>query len=392
MQDEPIASDFDAVVIGARCAGAATAMLLARAGRRVLLIDRGDYGTDTLSTHALMRGAVVQLLRWGLLPRIIEAGTPPVRTTTFHLGATTVPVVIKPKYGVDALYAPRRTVLDPILVDAAREAGAVVRYGVRLTALARQRDGTVTGVSVVDRSGNRSDVRTRLVVGADGMRSTVAELVEAPTYRSGQHTAASLYGYWPGLAADGYHWHYGERAATGVIPTNNDETLVFASMPAARWTEMSANRFAGFLRVVSDAAPELAQAVAALGERPLTGFAGQIGYFRQSWGPGWVLVGDAGYFKDPLTAHGITDALRDAELAAEAACEGSPSAFEHYQRFRDAVSLGLFEVTDRISSFEWTLSTVAELLDALSREMVAEVKSMAERRAGPSLPALTASA
>ena len=392
MQQEPNASEFDAVVVGARCAGAATAMLLARAGQRVMLVDRSDYGADTLSTHALMRGAVLQLHRWGLLERIVDAGTPAVRSTTFHLGANTVKVAIKPKHGVDALYAPRRTVLDPILVDGARAAGAVVRYGVRVTALSRQSDGTIDGVRLVDRSGITSEVRTRLVVGADGMRSTVAELVDAPIYRTGRHTAASLYGYWPGLAVDGYHWHYGEQAATGVIPTNNQETLVFASMPASRWTEMGPNRFAGFLRVVKEASPELAQAVAAIGERPLTGFAGQVGYYRQSWGPGWTLVGDAGYFKDPLTAHGITDALRDAELAAEAACDGSPSAFAEYQRFRDEISLGLFDVTDRISSFEWTLSSINELLEALSREMVAEVTAMAARHAGNSPLALSASA
>ena len=392
MQEEPIAGTFDAVVVGARCAGAATAMLLARAGQRVLLVDRGEYGADTLSTHALMRGAVLQLRHWGLLPRIVDAGTPAVRSTTFHFGADTLLVAIKAKYGVDALYAPRRTVLDPILVDAAREAGAIVRYGVRVTALARKSDGTVEGVHLLDRSGHAFDVRTRLVVGADGMRSTVAELVEAPTYRTGTHTAASLYGYWPGLTTDGYHWHYGERAATGVIPTNNQETLVFASMPGDRWKEMGTNRFAGFMRVVHEASPDLAQTIAALGERPLTGFGGQIGYYRQSWGPGWMLVGDAGYFKDPLTAHGITDALRDAELAAEAAVDGSPSAFEAYQRLRDAVSLDLFEVTDRISSFDWTLSTVGDLLEELSRAMSAEVKTMAARHAGHSPVALSASA
>ena len=392
MQEEPIAGTFDAVVVGARCAGAATAMLLARAGQRVLLVDRGEYGADILSTHALMRGAVLQLRHWGLLPRIVDAGTPAVRSTTFHFGADTLLVAIKAKYGVDALYAPRRTVLDPILVDAAREAGAIVRYGVRVTALARKSDGTVEGVHLLDRSGHAFDVRTRLVVGADGMRSTVAELVEAPIYRTGTHTAASLYGYWPGLTTDGYHWHYGERAATGVIPTNNQETLVFASMPGDRWKEMGTNRFTGFMRVVHEASPDLAQTIAALGERPLTGFGGQIGYYRQSWGPGWMLVGDAGYFKDPLTAHGITDALRDAELAAEAAVDGSPSAFEAYQRLRDAVSLDLFEVTDRISSFDWTLSTVGDLLEELSRAMSAEVKTMAARHAGHSPVALSASA
>src|SRR5688572_29646556 len=118
MQEEPIAGTFDAVVVGSRCAGAATAMLLARAGQRVLVVDRGEYGADILSTHALMRGAVLQLRHWGLLPRIVDAGTPAVRSTTFHFGADTLLVAIKAKYGVDALYAPRRTVLDPILVDA----------------------------------------------------------------------------------------------------------------------------------------------------------------------------------------------------------------------------------------------------------------------------------
>ena len=392
MQEEPIVGTFDAVVVGARCAGAATAMLLARAGQRVLLVDRGEYGADILSTHALMRGAVLQLRHWGLLTRIVDAGTPAVRSTTFHFGADTLLVAIKAKYGVDALYAPRRTVLDPILVDAAREAGVIVRHGVRVTALTCKSDGTVEGVHLLDRSGHAFDVRTRLVVGADGMRSTVAELVDAPIYRTGTHTAASLYGYWPGLATDGYHWHYGERAATGVIPTNNQETLVFASMPGDRWKEMGANRFAGFMRVVHEASPDLAQTIAALGERPLTGFGGQIGYYRQSWGPGWMLVGDAGYFKDPLTAHGITDALRDAELAAEAAVDGSPSAFEAYQRLRDTVSLDLFEVTDRISSFDWTLSTVGDLLEELSRAMSAEVRTMAARHAGHSPVALSASA
>jgi 2-polyprenyl-6-methoxyphenol hydroxylase-like FAD-dependent oxidoreductase len=103
---------YNVVIAGARCAGAATALLLARQGARVLLLDKSRYGTDTLSTHALMRGAVVQLHRWGLLPGVAAAGTPPVRSTTFHLPDTVTTIQVKPKYGVGALYAPRRTVLD----------------------------------------------------------------------------------------------------------------------------------------------------------------------------------------------------------------------------------------------------------------------------------------
>jgi flavin-dependent dehydrogenase len=143
----------DVVVVGARAAGAATAMLLARAGLRVVVVDRGRYGADTLSTHALMRGAVVQLHRWGLLDRIIAAGTPPIRRTTFRYANDEIEIPIKASHGVDALYAPRRTVLDPILVDAAQEAGAEVRFSTTVTGLSRATDGRVTGVIGVDAAG-----------------------------------------------------------------------------------------------------------------------------------------------------------------------------------------------------------------------------------------------
>lgn len=119
MREMRATETFDALVIGARCAGAATAMLMARHGMRVLAVDRGAYGTDTLSTHALMRGGVLQLHRWGLLPRVAALDTPAVRSTLFQYGEEVVDVAIRPADGVDALYAPRRTVLDSMLVDAA---------------------------------------------------------------------------------------------------------------------------------------------------------------------------------------------------------------------------------------------------------------------------------
>src|SRR5215218_5278480 len=145
---------YDAVVIGARCAGAATALLLARSGAKVLMVDRQPYGSDTMSTHALMRGANIQLNRWGLMPRISAAGTPAIRSTTFHYGQETIRVDIKPDHGVDCLFGPRRTVLDRILVDAAREAGAEVRHGVALSNLHVVGSGErVTGALLRDATG-----------------------------------------------------------------------------------------------------------------------------------------------------------------------------------------------------------------------------------------------
>src|SRR3954464_12588041 len=197
---------YDALVVGARCAGAATAMLMARQGMKVLAIDRAAYGADTISTHALMRGGVLQLHRWGLLPRLREMATPAVRSTTFTYGEESITLPIREKDGVDALHAPRRTVLDTVLADAAAEAGAEIRHRHSLVALIRHgADDRVVGAVVQDPDGRPLRVEAGLVVGADGAGSPVARLVEAAVLRQGHAATAVTYGYWSGLANEGYH-------------------------------------------------------------------------------------------------------------------------------------------------------------------------------------------
>lgn len=370
-------SRYDVVVVGARCAGAATAMLLARAGHHVLLIDRGRYGTDTLSTHALMRGAVVQLHRWDVLPGVVAAGTTPVRKATFVYGEDSLSLPIVSRDGIDALYAPRRHVLDRLLVDAAAGAGADVVYGVRLTSLVRSESGRVNGVVLEDDTGQRYPVMSGVVVGADGLRSTVARLVDAPIYRAGTHATATLYGHWSGLDVDGYGWYFVPGLAAGAIPTNGDQVCVFVSMPGPQFTRLFAHQpYDGFSELLLQVAPALAGQVARAGRTRLLGFPGHPGFFRRSYGPGWALVGDAGYFKDPLTAHGITDALRDAELLASAIGAGTDAALEDYEQQRDEVSLELFETTDAIASFSWTLADLRLLHEALARSMAREAKQL----------------
>ena len=368
-------SRFDVVVVGARCAGAATAMLLARAGHRVLVIDRGRYGTDTLSTHALMRGAVVQLHRWNVLPEVIAADTTPVRQATFFYGDESVSVPIAPRDGIEALYAPRRHVLDRLLVDAAAAAGADIVYGVRIKDLQRSGSGRVTGVVLEDESGQIHRITARVVVGADGMRSTVASLVGARTYRTGDHASATMYGHWSGLDVDGYGWYFIPGVSAAAIPTNAGQVCVSISIPSPEFAGLVAHQpDRAFHELLAQVAPRLAEQVAAAGKSRLRGFAGQIGFFRQAHGSGWALVGDAGYFKDPLTAHGITDALRDAELLASAIDAGSDDALAEYQQQRDAASLDLFEATDTIASFSWNLKSVRILHEALAKAMSREVK------------------
>jgi 2-polyprenyl-6-methoxyphenol hydroxylase-like FAD-dependent oxidoreductase len=365
-------ASYDALVVGARCAGAATAMLMARKGLRVLLADRGDYGTDTLSTHALMRGGVLQLTRWGVLPRIQAAGTPAVRTTTFHYGDDVLEIEVASSNGVDALYAPRRTVLDTALVDAAWEAGVEIRHGCTLVDLDRGPDGRVRGATLVDRAGTPHHVKASLVVGADGMGSTVARLVGATVQRESKHASAVVYGYTRAVHPPGYHWYFTQGASAGVIPTNGGRSCVFAAVPAARFRHDL--RGDGYHRVLARMAPDVAAAVAAApSEEPLRAFAGRRGYMRQPHGPGWALVGDAGYFKDPSTAHGLTDALRDAQLVAIAAARGSSRAFADYAALREELSVPLFEATDAIASFDWDLDSVRRHHQDLNRAMKREV-------------------
>ena len=179
------------VVVGARCAGAATAMLLARAGVRVALVDWAPAGSDALSTHALMRAGVIQLQRWGLLDRVIAAGTPAVRRTVFRYGDATTAVSLKRVAGVDALYAPRGTVLHPILVDAAAAAGANVLVDISVTDVERALDGRVIGVVGHDHRHERVGVRAAVTIGADGVHSTVAGTVGAAVERQASTPARS---------------------------------------------------------------------------------------------------------------------------------------------------------------------------------------------------------
>jgi flavin-dependent dehydrogenase len=368
---------FDVVIVGARCAGAATALLLARAGARVLLVDKGSYDTDALSTHALMRGAVLQLQRWDVLPRIETAGTTPVRSTTFSYPSQDVTVVIEPRYGVSALYAPRRRVLDRALVDAAAASGAEVEYGVRVEELIRDDRGRVRGVVANGRSPRRLEADT--IIGADGLHSTIARRVEAPAVVSGRHKTAVLYTYWPGLDVGGYYWRFTPDASLGAIPTNDDATCVFVSVSPSRFSrEIGEGASTVYRRWLREAAPALAARLEdATPTEPVRGFGGHVGFIKTSIGPGWALVGDAAYFKDPLTAHGITDALRDAELLVRAVVRGTTGALNEYEVKRLDLSRPLFELTDEIASLAWTDDRLQFLHRALSVEMAREVRTLA---------------
>ena len=368
---------YDVIVVGGRCAGAATAMHVARAGLRVLVVEATRPGTDTLSTHALMRGAVLQLHRWGLLEQVVAAGTPAITATDFSYGEDSQTVEIRPDGGVEALYAPRRTLLDSLLLDEARRAGAEVRSPARVTHVLTE-GSRVRGVEGVDRgTGVRFRALAPLTIGADGRGSTVARAVDAPLRRTGTHAGAIVYGYFPGLPADRYHWIYRPGRTAGVVPTNDGLACVWAGAPSDRFTgRRGSDLEAAYLEMLTEAHPGVARSIAGTPRvGPLRAFPGQPGWIRASAGAGWALVGDAGYFKDPITAHGITDALRDAQLLARAVISAPRSleALRDYERTRDRLSAPLFDLTDRIAGYRWDLPELREMLRELSEAMRPEV-------------------
>jgi flavin-dependent dehydrogenase len=379
---------YDVAVVGGRVAGSSTAMLLARAGLRVALLDRSSYGSDTVSTHALMRTGVLQLSRWGLLDELKAAGTPPVHRVTFqYVDADPVQVSIRPSAGVDALYAPRRHLLDRVLVDAAARAGVDVHHETTVTGLLHDEHGRVAGVRAAARRGGVRDVGASLTVGADGIRSVVADRAGAPVVRQGRTASAVLYRYYAGLTADGYRWAYGDGCAAGLISTNDGQTCVFVSTTPARMRALRKDGTdAAFITLLTEAAPGLAGQVAdAERVSRIYGWGGVPGFVRRSWGPGWALVGDAGYFKDPITTHGMTDALRDAALLTdeilEALAGGTPEAVAlcRYQATRDRLSAELMSATEEVARYDWDTTRVQRLLRRVSSAMSDELDVMQAR-------------
>lgn len=368
---------YDAIIIGARCAGAATAMQLARGGKKVLVLDRSKPGTDTMSTHALMRGAVIQLDRWGLLDRVIASGAPEVTRTCFAYGDEIVDVEIRPSHGTRSLIAPRRHVLDGILAEAAADAGAEIRYGTSFVDVIRDPYGQIEGV-VFDGAERRQRAYAPLVIGADGRRSTVAKRVHARFQKKAAHSTNCIYAYFGGLPNEGYRWFYQKGLGAGAIPTHGGAHCVFASTSATRLRALlpELGREGTLRHLLSESNPAFGRLLdkARASSLPVI-FGGDPGFLREAVGPGWALVGDAGYFKDPLTAHGITDAFRDAELLSQ--CILNKRSLQDFEVARNACSDELFEITNRIATLEWSLDELKTLHIRLNKVMKAEQEIIA---------------
>jgi 2-polyprenyl-6-methoxyphenol hydroxylase-like FAD-dependent oxidoreductase len=355
---------YDVIVVGARCAGSPLAMMLARQGHRTLLVDRATFPSDTVSTHVIHPPGAAALKRWGLLEQIAATGCPPVGRYSFDFGPVTLagaPGTTDSPYA----YAPRRQLLDKILVDAAAAAGAEVREGFTVEDLEFS-DGRVTGV----RGHGGVVEKAHVVIGADGRNSSVAKAVRAPAYEEQPPQAVGYYSYYSNLPTDSFEAYSRPGRGWAVCPTNDGLTMVVGGW---KHSELAAHRddIEATLESTFAMSPQFEARIRdAKREERIVGTS-VPNYFRTPYGPGWALVGDAGYNRDFITAQGITDAFLDAEHCAAALHEALTGkapfdeAMAGYQARRDTRAMPFYQLTLQIASLQPPDDQLAGLLAAI---------------------------
>jgi flavin-dependent dehydrogenase len=338
----------DVLVVGGRCAGAPIAMLLARAGLSVRLLERSARLGDVVSGHLIKPAGVARLRRWNLLDAVLATGCPRLDDRVLWLdGQPQRPPAPQPGTGA---IAPRRTVLDPILLTAAAQAGADVEMGVSVGGLLRQ-GGRVAGVTT-----SAGERRARLVVGADGRNSRIARLAGAQAYHDHPPVTFGYYTYWRGSPATGMHAWLEPGRFFGIFPVGGGLALAFVQGPRAQYPAFRRDPLPAYVSELGSR-PALADMLAgAVIAEPLRGTGALPNFLRTSYGPGWALAGDAGHHKDPLIARGIADAFRDADLLASAVTDGwggdLDAALAGYGRQRDQCAIPLSDANLRVARLD----------------------------------------
>jgi 2-polyprenyl-6-methoxyphenol hydroxylase-like FAD-dependent oxidoreductase len=349
---------YDAIIIGARCAGAPTAMLLARTGYRVLLCDKSTFPSDTISTHIIWPHGAEILHRWGLLDRLAATGCPPVALRLmFDVGPFALTGGVLDTNGGRGGFCPRRTVLDKLLVDAALEAGAELREGFTVETLLWDGD-RVVGIKGHGRAGGTVEERARIVIGADGVHSLVSKAVQPREYDAKAPLTTNYYSYFSGFEATDLEEYVRDFQAVGCFPTHAGLTLIAVLWPSRQFHEVRSD-IDGHVRRVLESTPTVSDRFqGARREEKWVGTAGVPNFFRQPFGPGWALVGDAAYCKDPITAQGISDAFLDAEALASALDDGwsgrrpLAEALSASQAGRDLRAKPMYDFTCQLATLE----------------------------------------
>jgi 2-polyprenyl-6-methoxyphenol hydroxylase-like FAD-dependent oxidoreductase len=363
---------YDAIIVGARCAGSPTAMLLARKGYRVLLVDKASFPSDTVSTHVIWPHAAEVMDGWGLLDRLAATECPPVGLNMiFDVGPFALKGGVIDTNGGRGGFCPRRTVLDKLLVDAAVESGAELRENFTVEQLLVDGD-RVTGIRGRGRNGGAVKEQAKVVIGADGIHSFVAKAVGAEEYDAIPPLVTFFYSYFSGFAADDLEQYVGEpHQGVACFPTHHGLTLIAGAWPSKRFKEIRSDVQANVDKLHESYPSVKERMQSATREEKWVGTAGVPNFFRKPFGPGWALVGDAGYIKDPLTAQGIADAFIDAEHLTEALDAGFSGrrpldeGLAEYQSSRDERVKPLYHFTTELATLEPPPEPIQQLFGAL---------------------------
>lgn len=362
---------YDAIVVGARCAGSPTSMLLARKGYRVLLVDKATFPSDTVSTHIIWPQGVEMLAKWGLLPALEATAVPPIgRWMKFDVGPFALHGSLEHGNEGHGGFCPRRTVLDRILVNAAEASGVELREAFAVERLLFDGD-TVVGVRGRPRGGAAVEERARIVIGADGIHSVVARQARAPEYDQRPIAACGYYSYFSGVPQDDIELYVREHCAFGGVPTNDGLHLVMVNWPTRVFPEVRSDIDGHVQRALAMSPDFAARVNRGKREEVWYGTAGVPNYFRKPRGRGWALVGDASYNRDPITAQGISDAFIEAEQLASAIDAGlsgdgdMDTALGPVETARNARVRPMYEFTNELAALEPPPASMQELFAAL---------------------------
>jgi len=362
---------YDAIIVGARCAGSPLAMLLARKGYRILLLDKASFPSDTISTHHIHQPGVAHLKRWGLLEKLRATNCPPTTQIKFDLGPFALIGSPPPADGTAESYGPRRRVLDTMLIYAALEAGVELRERFTVEELTTD-GGSITGIRGRDANGSTVTEHARIVIGADGARSMVADAVKAPIYFDRGMLTCNYYSYWSGVQHEGVELYPRAGRTIVVDKTNDGLSMICIVFPKEEFESIRSNIEGEYLRTIKENAPTLFERLrSAKREERFAGTGFLPNFFRRPYGDGWALVGDAGYVKDPILAQGITNSFSHAEMLAEALDDAfsglreMEDALADYEHRRNNEVLAMFEHNTQLAMLEPPSPEMIALMNAL---------------------------
>lgn len=378
---DSLMNHYDVVIVGARAAGSPLATHLAETGAKVCLIDRAEFPSDTLSTHTIHGIAPLQQL--GVLDDLLRTGAPLLTRSDVRVDD----IDLSADHAEDPSLCVRRHLLDQALAERAVRAGAELRTATGVTALITHRD-RVQGV-VAEHDGRQENLSADLVVGADGRNSTVARLVGAARYNVTRSERPYYWAYYTGATAETtLYFHRSAGDMLMGIPADSGLFLGVSAPPADR-SEAYKRNLPAALREDLTSDPALA---AVLGDARQDGPAHKMmrfsGYFRQAAGPGWVLVGDSGHFKDPTVGQGINDALRQARQLSSEVLTGLDRGrldthLARFWRWRDAGASAMYWFAQDMGRAGAVSPVTAQLLRQLSTGHSHELRDLLTRRREP---------